>query len=63
MAYYLDCNFFPDANAADFAFIGGFNFSAAMAVSTLVTTLTRQNGKHVTMALGVAFQATGFATA
>lgn len=34
-----------------------------MIVSPLVTVLTRKYGKHTTMALGVVFQATGFATA
>lgn len=34
-----------------------------MIVSPLVTILTRECGKHLTMAIGVVFQATGFATA
>lgn len=63
LSHYLDVQTFPEATPRDFAFIGGFNFSAAMVVSPLVTTLARQYGKHLTMALGVVFQATGFATA
>jgi len=63
LSHYLDYNTFPGASAMDFAFIGGFNFSAAMIVSPLVTVLTREYGKHITMAIGVLLQAAGFATA
>ena len=63
LSHYLDYNTFPAATPMDFAFIGGFNFSAAMIVSPLVTVLTREYGKHRTMALGIIFQAAGYATA
>jgi MFS family permease len=63
LSYYLDSNVFPNATPTDFAFIGGLNFSAAMVVSPIVTILTRKYGKHVTMGLGVIFQALGYGTA
>lgn len=63
LTYYLDHDAFPGATPTDYGFIGGFNFSAAMIASPLVTMMTREYGKHLTMGLGVVFQAAGFASA
>ncbi|CAD0037305.1 unnamed protein product, partial [Aureobasidium pullulans] len=51
LSHYLTDNVFPNASSIDFAFIGGFNFSMAMIVSPIVTILTRNYGKHLTMSI------------
>ncbi|THW66527.1 MFS general substrate transporter, partial [Aureobasidium pullulans] len=60
LSHYLTDNVFPNASSIDFAFIGGFNFSMAMIVSPIVTILTRNYGKHLTMSIGIIFQTAGF---
>ncbi|KAH7312985.1 MFS transporter, MCP family, solute carrier family 16, member 6 [Rhexocercosporidium sp. MPI-PUGE-AT-0058] len=63
--YYLQNNIYPDATPIDFAFIGGLNFSIAMAASPLVTVLVRLTlfGIHLPMFIGICFQTAGFIAA
>ncbi|PVH68965.1 MFS transporter, MCP family, solute carrier family 16, member 6 [Cadophora sp. DSE1049] len=65
LGYYLENEIYPAATPADFAFIGGLNFSVAMLSSPAVTVLVRRNpfGIHLPMLIGVGLQTAGFITA
>ena len=63
LADYLAYNRFPDANAIDFAFIGGFDFAMAMLVAPLVTVVARHLGTQTPMIFGAVLQTAGFIAA
>lgn len=54
LSHYLSENLFPNANAIDFALIGGFNFSISMLVAPIVTILARRYGIKVPMIIRAA---------
>ncbi len=53
LAHYLDNNYYPDATALEFAFVGGLSISQALAISPLATYTTRVYGTRTTLLLGV----------
>ena len=53
LAYYLEKNYYPNATAIEFAFIGGLSISQALAISPLATYITRVYGTRTTLLLGV----------
>lgn len=63
LSYYLSHDVFPGATPLDFAFVGGFNFAAAMLVAPLVTYLARRYGTRPSMFFGVLSLAAAFISA
>ncbi|KAI0395043.1 MFS transporter, MCP family, solute carrier family 16, member 6 [Xylariaceae sp. FL0594] len=60
LAYYLSHHLFPETKPIDYAFIGGFNFAAALLIAPLATLLMRLYGLKTPMFLGVVLLPTGF---
>jgi MFS family permease len=63
LSYYLSHATFPEANALDFAFVGGLNFGAAMLVAPVVTGLCQYMGTRSLMAIGAFILGGGFIAA
>ncbi|KXJ87513.1 major facilitator superfamily domain-containing protein [Microdochium bolleyi] len=60
---YIVLDRFPGARPLEFGFIGGLNFSCAMAVAPLVTHLVRKLGLHAVMLPGCVLQSLGYCLA
>jgi MFS family permease len=63
LSYYLLHNTIAHATDIDFAFIGGLNFSIAMAVAPLATDLARRLGPRPVMAIGVVLESAAYIAA
>jgi MFS family permease len=63
LSHYLSGNYFPEATALDYAFIGGLIFGCGQLFSPLWTIATREYGRHVVMSVGCVVLAAGFIAA
>ncbi|KPI40333.1 putative transporter MCH2 [Cyphellophora attinorum] len=65
LSYYLSQDYYPEAKAQDYAFVGGLNFGVAMVAAPLVTVLTRPRfmGTKPPMYAGAVFLLAGFVCA
>ncbi|ROW16134.1 hypothetical protein VPNG_01824 [Cytospora leucostoma] len=60
LAYYLNSNKFPGANAIDFAFVGGLSISIALLLAPLATICIRLYGTRACLLVGVALETAAF---
>ncbi|KAL1857276.1 hypothetical protein Plec18167_004754 [Paecilomyces lecythidis] len=60
LSYYLSHNVFPNTSALEYAFTGGLSISCAMLVAPLATYLINKFGTHLSLNLGVFFEAISF---
>jgi len=63
LSYYLSQNYFLEAQARDYAFIGGLNFGVAMIAAPLVTVVAKSMGTKPPMYAGALFLLAGFVSA
>ncbi|KAG8533321.1 uncharacterized protein KY384_002104 [Bacidia gigantensis] len=56
LAFYLANDYYPDASALKYAFVGGLSISQALLISPLSTYVTREYGTRTTLLVGVALE-------